>query len=592
MSSVSFPSTPQRVPTLEGEPATIEECAADLLRACSVFDDLDTEATSQSLLENWQGAAASAYQDRVAEVAKDGAAASAAVRAAAKAMYDYRDTFDRLSYHHDLLVDWRGRITSNLHYLSGLVRRGTYEDGSISHLVSDLRRTISDYDASCVRLEESIAANDAELLAVLNSLMTVQAGHRAAAGGDIADAVMERSGSPLHGAAPEEVAEWWRSLSEDEQFAVIAAYPDIIGAANGPPAAARDRANRILLERDIEALDLAEATDEITPELYAKRKNIRAAQEALENAEGTSGVNSSLTRDPITDELIPAFLLLYRPDDFGGDGAIALAIGDPDTADNVSVSVPGINTTGASIPNYTKEVQHLYESARLSDPNASSATITWIGYDHPSGWGLGNTLSESAAKDGGERLSSYVDGLQASRTTKPQHMTVIGHSYGSTTSAHAAAGPGLDADNLVLIGSPGASGGVKNADDLNVPGVWTGTNSHDPVPANFGDKGWFGAGTFFGAGLGRDPAEDTFGATRFRAEDPRRNTNPLNLDDHSRYYDRGTESIFNMGQIMVGDHHEVTIAEHRHDPMWQVPTEPEWDRTPLSLDENRKRDIQ
>lgn len=590
MTSAMVPAPPTSVPTLNGSHSSIEECAADLLRSSSVFDDLDTEATSQTMLDGWNGEAADAYRNRVRVPAHAAAAASAAVRAAAKAMYDYADEFENLTSRRETLVDWRSRILHEINHLHAEKRRLAYEEGSISHQVLDLNRAITQFEDACDRFQAAIDTNDADLLGVLNGLMTVQAGHRAAAGGDIADTVMNRPGSPMNGGSPKEVAEWWRSLSEEEQFAVIAAYPEIIGATDGLPAVARDQANRLLLQQDIEALNLAEARGDIPAELRDIRGNIRAAEEAMANADGTSGVNSSRTRDPITQEPIPAFLLLYRPGDFGNDGGIAVAIGNPDTADNVAVSVPGINTDGTSIPQYTTQAQNLYESARLSDPNATSATIAWIGYDHPSGWDLGNTPFEGAAKDGGERLSTYVDGLQAARTREPSTMTVFGHSYGSTTAAHAAAGDGLDVDNLVLLGSPGAGGGARHADDLNVPQVWAGTNSRDFV-GTLGDKGWVNKGNFFGAGLGRDPAEDDFGAIRFEAEAPDRGSSP-NFSDHVKYYERGSESIHNMGQVMVGDYDDVTLAEHKYDPWWRGHVDPEVKRQPRELDPNRAPDVQ
>lgn len=132
---------------------------------------------------------------------------------------------------------------------------------------------------------------------------------------------------------------------------------------------------------------------------------------------------------------------------------------------------PGIKTDGASIPEYAENARNLYESARLSDPYSTSATIAWIGYNNHSDWDIGQTVSESAAIDGGERLSQYVSGLQAARESSPSVMTVIGHSYGSTTAAHAASDYGLEVGNLVLVGSPGAGGGVDSAAELNVPQV-------------------------------------------------------------------------------------------------------------------------
>lgn len=587
MSSASLPDYPDYPPRLKGNSEAIDGCASTLLRVSATFDDLDTVATSKVRLDGWDGDAADAYARRVRVTATDAAAASAAVRAGAKAMQDYVDKREHLQFRYETLREWRSSLINLIRHLKAEEIRLRDEPGSIYQAAFDARKSASFYRMDCDKFQEAMDRNDADLIAALTAVITVKAGRKAAADGDVADAVMGRPGSPLKDGTPQQVADWWNSLTDDEQFAVIAAYPDVIGAADGLPAHARDRANRILLEQDIAALDLAEENGNLSDEQLAQRDNIRAAQQALEDAEGTSGKHNPLTRDPITGEPIPAFLLLYQPGKFGNEGAVAVALGDPDTADNVSVSVAGIGTDGSSIPEYTKRMQHLYEEARFADPDSSNATIAWLGYDHPSG-SMKYPLAarETTAKDGGALLADYVDGLQAARTREPSVMTVIGHSYGSTTSAHAAVGPGLDVDNLVLVGSPGASGEASNASDLNVPKVWVGTNSADPISHRFGDKGLVNAGSLFnGAGLGRDPAEDTFDAIRFQAEAPNRNTDLSDYADHSKYYDQGSESISNMAKIVVGDYDGVEHADHRYDPWgWKGFVDPEAERQPPGLD--------
>ncbi len=211
----------------------------------------------------------------------------------------------------------------------------------------------------------------------------------------------------------------------------------------------------------------------------------------------------------------------------------------------------------------------------------------WIGYDAPS-----DTMRdfprvgfEGAAREGGERLSEYVDGLRATDTGTQAHLTVVGHSYGSTATAHAATDAGLAADDIVLVGSPGAGGGVDHASDLGVGAdhVWAGNNSRDGV-AQLADDGWIGGGTLFGAGLGNDVAEDDFGANRFRAELTTRNENTNLSDAHENYFKPGSESLYNIAQIVVGDYDQVVAADHTYDPFWRSPVDPEWDRTPENYD--------
>jgi len=80
--------------------------------------------------------------------------------------------------------------------------------------------------------------------------------------------------------------------------------------------------------------------------------------------------------------------------------------------------------------------------------------------------------------DAGVQISP-AQTLQAGRPN--QNLTVIAHSYGSTT-ATAFAAEKAQADNLVLIGSPGA-GRAETAADLGLPPghVFVGSASSDPV---------------------------------------------------------------------------------------------------------------
>ena len=55
------------------------------------------------------------------------------------------------------------------------------------------------------------------------------------------------------------VLAWWRGLTPEAQAAAVLVRPEVVGATNGIPAWARDRANRILLARAED--DLAGAVD-------------------------------------------------------------------------------------------------------------------------------------------------------------------------------------------------------------------------------------------------------------------------------------------------------------------------------------------
>ena len=224
----------------------------------------------------------------------------------------------------------------------------------------------------------------------------------------------------------------------------------------------------------------------------------------------------------------------------------------------------------------------------------TNASMFWIGYDAPDnlpwdeGWDAAAVVTEEMAANGGERLADTLDGLRDSRDGDPAHLTAIGHSYGSTTTGHAAHDHGIPVDDLVLVGSPGVGGDTDNAGDTGVDTdhVWAGANSRDPI-ANLGNHGWIHGETLFGAGLGDDPAEDDFGAQRFRAESTTRADDSVGLDafdDHSKYFDHDTESLYNISQIVNGNYAAVEHADHVYDPFYAGVQDPEFDRDPTAPD--------
>lgn len=391
-------------------------------------------------------------------------------------------------------------------------------------------------------------------------------------GGASALAIAAIVGRPAAAAGPAAMNAWWNGLSAAQQDALIAAYPDQLGSADGLPASARDRANRLLLDSDLADLEMKAREGALSPDEEQQLANARATKQALTYADGYTV--------PGTDDRPGGQLWLYAPDAFGGDGRVAVAVGDVDTAEDVSIQIPGIRTDMTSVPTYTREAALLYESARYGGDGSSVATMFWLGYDAPDDWYDPATLTEGRAEDGGERLANAVDGLRASRPDDRAHITAIGHSYGSTTTSYAAARFDLDVDDVALIGSPGA-GPADHASDFSVGAdhVYDGRNSRDAV-AFLGDEGWARKDWVEG-GLGVDPSSEDFGARRFEAESVFRGDG-RNFDDHGRYYDRDSESLYNLGRIVDGHGTDVNSASQSYDPWWRAAVDPEKDRTPTS----------
>nr|WP_241248768.1 alpha/beta hydrolase [Nocardioides sp. KC13] len=295
--------------------------------------------------------------------------------------------------------------------------------------------------------------------------------------------------------------------------------------------------------------------------------------------------------DPRTGEHYVPQLYLYDPLAFDGDGAVAVSVGDLDTAENVSVTVPGFGTDAADIDGNTQKAINVQQAASEAG-GTSTASLIWIGYDAPDNLtgDAAAVTNEYLAKKGGERLADTLDGLNAMRSDD-FHLTAIGHSYGSTTTAHALTDHDVDVDDAVLLGSPGAGGGVEHADELGVNNdVWVGANSRDPVAA-LADNGWVGGWLAAGGGLGNDPAEDDFGANRFQAEDVDRGDYVRTFPQHTSYFDHDTESLYNIARVVNGDYDDVERADHTYDPWNKGPQDPEADRTPTSPDTDGDGDV-
>ncbi len=385
------------------------------------------------------------------------------------------------------------------------------------------------------------------------------------------------------------VARWWDGLSESQRLAVISLTPATVGNLDGVPAWARDLANRDLLAEDLRRLETSAAAGTLTDADAAALANARATNLAL--------VDGADFEDPRTEAPVAVQLYLYDPAGYGGDGRVAIALGDLDAARHMAVAVPGMGTEASTVGTRVPEGVFAAASAHTAEP---IAVMTWHGYDAPSiavmdgndddpiddasDWvaeagELAEVVTMGRATVGAAALARDVSGLRALRHGDDVHLTVIGNSYGSTTVAIAADEFDLAADDVVLTGSPGA-GRAVDAGDLTTgtTNTWVGSASDDPVsylgrtggaePHDVADL----VNGVPGVGLGNDPVEDDFGARRFQAEWAGRDDGfPWPPAGHSHYFDPCAEASGNIGAIVAADYAAVALAEHRHkDETWDL----------------------
>ncbi|MFB7954458.1 alpha/beta hydrolase [Streptomyces sp. NPDC056045] len=390
--------------------------------------------------------------------------------------------------------------------------------------------------------------------------------------------------------SPADRKEWWDHLSKEQREEYVSAFPGLIGNLDGIPAPVRDEANRENLQMLIGKLEGRH--DEASRDMLGGLKGI---QERLEKGSE-----------------FPIYLLGIGDE---GNGRAIIAYGNPDTADNVSAYVPGLDTkldadfAGGTV----NRALHTARGAYHADQFSSTSSIVWLGYDAPqmtpSDLASGRSVMfTNDAEAGAPAYNAFMAGISATNEGTP-HITAIGHSYGSLTVGLAAQEKGgiPGADDIILVGSPGT--GADNAQDLNMGEghVFVGAADNDIVtklPNHneasgmlSGAAGGGSAGFVLGMGMagppgavvgggagavaggigsymaqdaqtdpsehwfGTDPASKDFKATRFAVDD-----GATVLEDrgkmtaHSNYFDpaKDQESADNIARIVAGKPGKIT----------------------------------
>ena len=374
---------------------------------------------------------------------------------------------------------------------------------------------------------------------------------------------------PPPGTSAKDVNKWWNSLSQEQKDRVIAAHPPELGNLDGIPVEARDAVNQKVMNDDIQRVENVAKQHRVCPDDVVNNP----ATYGLSATDITRYINATKVRDgldfngekgPDGKRKNPVFLQTYEPEKFGGQGRAAIAIGNPDKADNTSVLVPGVGNSVRDGYLIRPDGLNVYKETVAADPGKSTSVMIWMGYDAPNSLTDGRVLRPDLAREGGALLASDVNGLELTHVgSADSHVTAIGHSYGSTTVADAAAGFGMHANDVVLVGSPGTDLAHSAADfHLRDGGhVYVGDASDDPITySRYLEKyveNQAPGSAALGFGLGTDPAVDRFGSTRFKAEVP---SMTWPWQDHSQYFTHGTESIYSIADIASG--HGADLQQH------------------------------
>jgi hypothetical protein len=372
---------------------------------------------------------------------------------------------------------------------------------------------------------------------------------------------------------PELVAAWFAALSPAERRRLLRIAPALLGGLDGVPAAIRDQANRRLVASALAATSgrLAASREELATlrtrtaamgfpsRSLAEEDRLLTEIAALEVREGAL---ANLSRLPAG-----KFILVFDP---RGQGRAAIAVGDVTTATDIGVLVPGTSTTLDNLDVVRSDAERLQGRAaqvlaKEGRDDAPVAVVAWLDYDAPDEV-FPNAIDSSYAYAGAPTLKRFVDGLRAAGPDS--HITVVGHSYGSTLTGIAGK-QGLDADDVVFVGSPGVK--ANNVGELGLPEgamVWAARGHDDEIWKVFPlDRTARSAVSGLNAGVdgalgldapdlrlpeshGPDPSLPAFGANRFGVDPD---------GDHSAYYKPDSMSFTNIAKIIAGTG-EVTRA--------------------------------
>lgn len=384
-----------------------------------------------------------------------------------------------------------------------------------------------------------------------------------------------------HPPAAREVAEWWRGLDDTCATALIAGASPLIGNLEGVAYTSRDLANRATLAREIGDARAALDAERKSADLAwgpgygvggGRDSRLKIRRERLDNLLNIEGALVAPAK-------APARLLIALSEDH--PPLASVAIGDLDTGRTVTFAVPGMGTTTRDMEGWTDAAQNLFDEQQRTTPDGHAAVVAWIGYRTPPvpvSQGRFEVLGNEYATSGGENLSKMLAGFVATRHDAPS-LSVIGHSYGTTTAAVALTLPGTPRiDAFVSLGSAGLPASIDSAADLRADAVYAGQarNVIPGVEDGQGDQ-WAWTGRM-SPDHPVDPTSNSFGAHAFGA-DGDNGMHPVT--DHSAlvpagegwgYFDSGTEALRNAALSTTGRGDRATLAV----PKGPTPVEQYW----------------
>jgi hypothetical protein len=258
--------------------------------------------------------------------------------------------------------------------------------------------------------------------------------------------------------SPDNVAAWWAKIEGTPKAALLVkTFPMILGNLDGIPFTVRDRCNRDVLAQALKDPNKVYAS--LPPgsrpvSLQEFVKQVKALRDALGEADNRAGWLPGGTGNHVAQLVVFGVL----------DGAVtaAVSMGNLDIASNVTVNVPGAaSDVAGGLGNQLRAAEALLRAAANKSAD-TYAVVSWFGYRSPGGPIEVGGMDRAQA--GATQLASFLDGVHASRGGAPEQITVVGHSYGSTTASEALKKVRYPIDDFVSLGSVGFVNGTRTTD--------------------------------------------------------------------------------------------------------------------------------
>ncbi|MFD3701969.1 alpha/beta hydrolase [Nocardia sp. NPDC058658] len=327
---------------------------------------------------------------------------------------------------------------------------------------------------------------------------------------------------PPKDGTPQANRAWWDSLTTAQQDDILKNSPGSIGNLNGLPAPVTDAANRLMIgpemtrlqndqkryQTELDAALTQAASTGGSTGIHEAQTNLDRTNQKLRDLEA---VKTAIGDSPGSSN--PPRYLMALDMQSGRQGRAAVAVGNPDTADHISVTTPGLGSNLESTliggdpknPNggMMGEAQQQIASAQsqligAGRPNEQVASVAWFGFDPPQGglWPVTkiegdtvNVASEGRAQEAAQPLSSFFTGLDVASEKNDPHITALGHSYGSLATSHALQEQSGVVDDVVFYGSPGLGADVPGMAGLSGVGSPVTNLGFNDAVENAGDLG-------------------------------------------------------------------------------------------------------